>query len=370
VLADTIADAMIVEATSYEPKNSKGRMRIQAYIVRGLGMSVGALMGARLHGTQMDWSISISQCFLIQAVVPVISIAPWLHSMHEMEYRGDKILSIGEILQVCWDFVATDAVWIPCFFLYLYNVCYIPNPAWQNYLIAGLDFSNFSVGVLSAVGAFVATLGVVAYDFFFFNKQWKKFLMWTTLVGVFFSMLQLCLIYKFTFGLPTYLFAIGDSSFQMTAQLMSFMPMAIMFIAVIPDGAEGTIFALITTWLNLSSEIAGSIGTIIDCSFTRISNSQLKAGDVSGLVKLTWATSVAQLLPIIFALFKYRNVDFLPDGLREVRAQFDSDSKFWWGGLSFTMVLISSISLSTVLVLLMIAYPNCDALDFSPIGPG
>jgi hypothetical protein len=360
---------MLVEATAYEPKNSKGRMRVQGYFVRGVGMSIGALMGARLHDTTIEWSISISQCFLLQAIIPFVSITPCLCSMYEMDYRGDKILSTGAMLQVCWDFIATDAVFIPLFFLYAYNVCYLPNPAWQNYLIVGLNFSNLSVGMLSAVGAFVATLGVVAYDVLFFKEGWKAFLTWTTFLGVFFSMLQLCLLYGFTFGLPTYLFAVGDTSLQMTVQLMSFMPMAIMFLAVIPHGAEATIFALITTWLNVASEIAGSLSSLVDCSLTHISNAELNAGEIGGLVELTWVTSTIQLLPIIFAFVSYRNVECLPNGMREVRAQFVSESKYWWGAFGFTLVIAASLLGSSVFVLLIIAFPNCDAFDSDPVGP-
>ena len=43
-------------------------------------------------------------------------------------------------------------------FLYIYELCYITNPAWSNFLYLGLDFSDFEVGMLYTVGTVLGTV--------------------------------------------------------------------------------------------------------------------------------------------------------------------------------------------------------------------
>ena len=45
--ADTVADAMIVEATANEVESAKGRMRTQGYLIRSVGMTVGVAGNGR-----------------------------------------------------------------------------------------------------------------------------------------------------------------------------------------------------------------------------------------------------------------------------------------------------------------------------------
>jgi hypothetical protein len=49
--------------------------------------------------------------------------------------------------------VQRKAVWRPCCFIYIYNVLLLSNPAWNSFLVVGLDFSNFDLGLLTLAGA-------------------------------------------------------------------------------------------------------------------------------------------------------------------------------------------------------------------------
>jgi hypothetical protein len=67
VLANTVADGMIVESTAFESKMRKGRMRIQAYMYREVGTVVGSVLGAVLFNSDhWNWGLTIAQCFLLQ----------------------------------------------------------------------------------------------------------------------------------------------------------------------------------------------------------------------------------------------------------------------------------------------------------------
>jgi hypothetical protein len=68
IFSSVVADATVVEMTAFENKDSKGRIRIQAYMTKVLGMITGSLLATFLskgHG------LSIQEYFLIQ-VFPYI----------------------------------------------------------------------------------------------------------------------------------------------------------------------------------------------------------------------------------------------------------------------------------------------------------
>ena len=58
------------------------------------------------------------------------------------------------------------------FYMYWYNLLFISNPAWTNFMYDGLGFSDLEVGILNTLGAVMGWLGIWAYDNFFFNDRW------------------------------------------------------------------------------------------------------------------------------------------------------------------------------------------------------
>jgi hypothetical protein len=166
------------------------------------------------------------------------------------------------------------------------------------------------------------------------------------------------LCYNITLGLPPLVFATGDSSLQMATQLMSFLPIAIMFLTMIPDGAEGTVFALITSWLSLASQISLGLGTLLDFSIPNHSNTALREGHFESIVAMTWVTSAVQLLPIFFIYLRFRGVECLPNGRQETRAQFDKDRHCWWGAFTLVAIFISSLSAAVFQAVYFVVRPE------------
>ena len=356
--ADTVADAMIVEATANEVESAKGRMRTQGYLIRSVGMTIGGLMGACLYNkAEWGWGMTIGQCFLVQALLPLVTLFPTMPFMHEIKYRGE-ISTFKQKWTESWNFVVTDAVWIPLMYLYFYNFCYVSNPAWYNFLYDGLNFSDFQVGILYTIGSLLGALGIWMYDTCFFSQGWRPLYMWTTVVSTLFSFLQLCLLYGWTAGMPNIVFATGDVSLQSAVQYISFMPMCIMFLAMIPDGQEGTLYAMITTWQNVAAEVAYDIGTLLECAVTNTSNEAIEEGHWGGLIKLTYITSAVQIFPIFFIYCKYKGVACLPNSTVETKAQWDAEKTSYSGAFLFMFLFIGSIAASMFEAVYVIYYPG------------
>lgn len=134
--------------------------------------------------------------------------------------------------------------------------------------------------------------------------------------------------------------------------------MAMMFLPLIPDGAESTIFALITTWLNIGSDVSMGIGAVFDCALPNLTNTALKNGNRDGIVILAWISVGVQLIPLGFVYFKCRHVECIPDGRRETRAQFDPERTCPSGVRAFICIFCCGSLFTALMALLLVAFPS------------
>ena len=106
------------------------------------------------------------------------------------------------------------AIWKPMIFIFLYSCFQIPNMAMKNFLVKGLKFSDFYLGLIGIASATFGWLGLIVYKEYFFNTSWRKIYIGTTLIGLIFSLLQLVLIlrYNIALGIPDIIFAVGDDA--------------------------------------------------------------------------------------------------------------------------------------------------------------
>ena len=363
LLSDTVADAIVLECSKFESAADKGRLRTHGYLVRQVGSTLGSLMGALLYngkrtGGGWGWGLTIAQCFGLQALIVVLSLLSLLPFMYELKMPAQQAQkTLRELWGEMWTFVAMDGVWIPMMYLYFYNFCYISNPAWYNFMYLGLNFTDFEVGVLFTIGSLLSCLGLWAYEKCFFQSRWRFLYLWTTFVSAVFSMMQVCLVVGKTFGMPNLLFATGDLSMQQFVQTITFMPMCIMFFALIPEGTEGTTYALISTWQNVAAEVGYDIGTLFDC-VVNVSNSAIEAGHNRGLLKLTIITSLIQFSPILFIYCSFRGVRFLPDSIAETKEQTSASKTSQVGAAVFMFLFFGSIFASVYEAVYVIYNPN------------
>ncbi|KAH8058320.1 BT1-like protein [Aureococcus anophagefferens] len=306
LMSDTVADAIILECTTAgEAEADTGRMRTHGYLVRQLPVKL----------------------------------------------KGDA----KALWRDMWNFVANDGVWVPLMYLYFYNLCFVSNPAWYNFLYDGLDFSNFAVGMLYTVGSLLSVVGLYVYEKVFFKTAWRPLYLWVTVISAGFSLLQVLLVTGETFGLPKILFATGDVSLQDFVQMLTFIPMC----AMIPKGTEGTAYAMLSTWQNVAAEVGYDVGTSLDCG-VNVSNSALEKGNWTGVLKLTIICGCIQFLPVfgIYVETPRDKVKLLPNDIAETTAQCERGRSSWWGAFAFFFLFSASIVVSLGQALYVIYYPN------------
>ena len=89
--------------------------------------------------------------FFINGAVPLVFLVPVVPYLLEL----DTNCAPKNFYQQCRELFQTvqlRAVWQPMTFVYIYNALQLTNAAWMNFLVEGLDFSAWEIGLVSIFG--------------------------------------------------------------------------------------------------------------------------------------------------------------------------------------------------------------------------
>mmetsp|Transcript_11523 Transcript_11523/g.14959 ORF Transcript_11523/g.14959 Transcript_11523/m.14959 type:complete len:517 (-) Transcript_11523:204-1754(-) len=337
MMSDVMTDAIVVERSKYESEEARGNIQAQGYIIRFIGSILGSALGALLYNKDSwGWGLSTPQIFALNAFVPFVVLYPSMAYLRETSLDQEP-QPITQQCQAIWKAVQKRNIWQPMTFIYLYNVLQLPNAAWSSFLIDGLKFSDFSLGVLSTSGSIFSWIGLVVYKKYFFNSSWRAVYIWTTFLNGIMSISQLLLIFRVNqrWGLSDLMFALGDDAAAEFILAIQFLPMCIMYLGLCPDGVEGTTYAMLTTFSNVAGTVAYNIGTLLTHVWD-VSNQAFIEGDFSGMWKLTLLTSIVQVVPIAL-------INLIPGSPAEQKQLQKSDESSAVGGFVFLAVLFVSL---------------------------
>jgi len=363
LLSDVCTDTMCVERSrAFEPRFKKGSLQTSGYTSRAFGSIIGAALGAVLYNTtEWGWGLSINHLFLLAGLLPLFPLLPSLFSLVEIRtIRGEdgddgvKVLprgsappsrtpSLGDQFASLWTTLQLEAVYRPLGFLCIMYIMQVPNASWTNFLVVGLNFSDYDVGIISVAGCVFQWLGMVVFRVFLFRTPWRRVFLFTTAVTIFFSLLQVLLILRVNvaLGIPDIVFALGDTAAVQFTLAVQGMPSSIIFVMLCPEGAEGVTYALLTTVGNMAWTLAQDLGTSLTSLFD-CSNAALARQDFSGVLKLTILTSVIQIAPILF-------LRMLPANKSQHEALIRKRVSSRLGGAALVAVLVLGLGISLLL---------------------
>jgi BT1 family len=116
------------------------------------------------------------------------------------------------------------------------------------------------------LGSFMTFAGILAYKYLFFGASWRRIYFWSMVLTTFFSLMQLVLVFQINktyLHLSNYLFSLGDDVISAYISGIQFLPMCIMYMSLCPEGAEGSSYAMLTTFGNIALVCASGIGNIL-----------------------------------------------------------------------------------------------------------
>ena len=353
--ADVCTDALVVERSKlFETSKERGKLQSRGYIIRFFGAVVGALCGAVFYNESWPWSVPIWGIFIINGLIPLIIVSPYLYLLEEMNSYNQP-LSVRHQLNGIWELVQRKSVWKPCLFIYTFNIFLVQNPALPTFLVDGEGFNNFCFGLLVLFGTVLSFYALVIYKNYWYDMSWRKIFLIANILGVASGLIQLILIFRLNerIGMTSlpWKVILALSSYGMIQFVIAvqYLPSCRMFLGMCIDGSEATIYALLTTLSNLASavsySIAASLSTIWDVHQNTIEN-----GDYSGVWKLTLLCSLLPILGLTFISYLPRNVD------EQILQQTTDDSSRFAGTCfvaTFFLSILFIISLTVYQIVLV-----------------
>jgi len=335
MLADVMTDALIVERSRFEEK--RGVMQGQGYIIRFFGSTIGAAIGAVVYN-KADWEhyMPISTIFLLNGLFVVVFIFPFIPYMVELADECQP----KSFMDQCGDLFKTvqlRAVWQPMSFIYIFNAMQIANAAWMSFLVEGLGFRAWEIGILGVVASLMTWFGIVSYKKYFFDSSWRIVFVVCSSINVFIGLLQLCLTTgkNREWGIPDLVFALGDDGVQEFLIGIQFLPMCIMYLGLCPVGAEGTTYAMLTTFSNLAGTVAFDISTALTAVWD-VDEETLEKGDFQGIFKLSLLCTLVAPLPLVL-------INLIPKNQIAQQELLKDKKPTYWAGATFLFVMIATM---------------------------
>jgi len=337
MLADVMTDALIVERSQYEPLEQRGTMQSMGYIIRFFGSTVGATIGALVYNKDSwDVYLPINLIFFLNAAFPLFFLLPVVPFLMEIETECEA----RDFMTQCRDLFHTAqlrAVWQPMTFVYVYNALQLTNAAWMNFLVEGLGFTAWMIGLVSIAGSIMSWLGIMTYKEFFFGSNWRTVYFWCTTLASAIAIAQTLLVFGINrrWGISDIWFSMGDDVLVEFVIAVQFLPMCIMYLGLCPEGSEGTTYAMLTTFSNLAGTIAFDISTALT-EVWDVSSEAIENGDYEGVWKLSVLCGILGPIPLLLLRLIPKN--------KEDQVELQKDTKrHLWGGIIFIAVTILSL---------------------------
>lgn len=121
VQADVCTDTLTVERSYFESAVKRGSIQSTGFIFRSFGRVLGAVLGTFLYENGTSWSFDISQIFLLEALVPLISMLPVFWPLLELA-SPTGVPSFSEQMAEVWRVLQLRAVWRPMLFICTFSM--------------------------------------------------------------------------------------------------------------------------------------------------------------------------------------------------------------------------------------------------------
>jgi len=86
--------------------------------------------------------------------------------------------------------IPTTTVYQPMAFIAVYNMLMIPNAAWSSFLLLGLHFTDWQLGIIGIAASGFSWLGIALYRYVLYKRSWRTIYVITTIFIVIFSVFQ------------------------------------------------------------------------------------------------------------------------------------------------------------------------------------
>ncbi|KAL1519709.1 hypothetical protein AB1Y20_023219 [Prymnesium parvum] len=347
VIVGVICDSLVVETCQEERGDAVGQLQASVQLC----FASGGLVGTLLSGWLPDYArVSHTAMFAARGAA-ALSLIPSLALVTEkpLPPPGEERRGVREAARDVWGAMKSFRILKPLVFIWVFAACPASTDAFNTYLLqasplchyvgsnatalangtcvaqsneattadfcaalgspsecnsqwGGLAFSSATFAYVGLLGSAGSVLGNFLYLKWFRSASWHAMFAGTVIVAAASSALQLLLMFRDANGqtvcsrlhMPPVLFALGDDVIVATANQLLAMPILVLMARMCPDGAESTVYALVTSVQMVGSTVGGVISQTATAAFA-ITNT-----DFSSLWMLTIVSSTSKLIALVF----------------------------------------------------------------------
>tara|TARA_B110000977_G_scaffold201374_1_gene295653 strand:+ start:6934 stop:8130 length:1197 start_codon:yes stop_codon:yes gene_type:complete len=231
-VADVGCDAVMVELTKSETAGTQGHLQSGCWMARTLG----SLFGSGLSGiTYNMWGFGP---VVRLAALPVLFLSVYIWNLQEHRKTDNETQTV-----LVTAFRSCLRMWRMLLFLLISAVVpEISSVLWYKLRSQGVD--PLGMSVISLAGAVAACCAAFVYQFW---RGFRSALVASLLLGVLSTMVAVAI----ALGAPAFQFAILRSVLNSVASIFFVLPVVIYTAKHCPEGAEGTTYSMVMSWMNL-----------------------------------------------------------------------------------------------------------------------
>ncbi|GAB5036228.1 folate biopterin transporter [Nannochloropsis oceanica] len=341
-IMDLAQRALIIQRSRHEREDQKGVLMVTVNLGWTWGNMIGYILGTFSYESNFNngGGMSIGNIATFNACVGA-AFLPFLVTLYDTKVNAiSKTRPMGEEMADVWAMVQRKSVLMPMLFVGIFQVFWVPNSVWTIFLVEGLHFTEWNIGLMGLLGSILGACGASMYRLCFMHVSWRKIFVFTSLIMAGMNCLTLLLVFRVnkTWGISDYFFASGDNLVESLVDGFHIMPISIMYMGLCPGGAEGTALAAIQTFASLAVMMSSNIGLL----FLRIwdvDGGTIAAGNFEGVWKITLLCGLFQLVGVFFVKLLPRNAKH-----QEILQSFDRN--IVWGGICFIAFVILAFILT------------------------
>ena len=134
----------------------------------------------------------------LQSIQPC-TITQLINSFHPSTHPPTQITPMRPIkdeLSDVWSMVQRKSVLLPMAFVAIYQSFWLPMDAWDVFLIKGLGFNEWRMGVLGLVGTIAGAGGAWFYRSYLLHTNWRAVFGWSLVLMAAMDMINLLLVFR------------------------------------------------------------------------------------------------------------------------------------------------------------------------------
>jgi len=272
VWADTMVDTLVVERMRHEHGKQVGSMQTTCWMLRYAGMFIGILMGGWIlrygHAHPQNIFLSLGLALGVILVPAMFPLAD--EGMRDDEGNELEAPTFSENVDSIWRAVQLNSIWKPMIFVYVWNILPNDGDAWVNYLMGPeLRFTEDMYSYILAIGTASGALGAFLYKTCLRNTGLHCIFYSTIIISALLSCIPFILITRenVKWGIPDFVFALGNEVINDVAGFIMYMPVLIMCSKLCPNQVEGSVYALTCVVNNIGSQISMNFSSMLTAEF-------------------------------------------------------------------------------------------------------